>query len=360
MAQWAVTASRIELFEHPTSDKMLIGKVGEFQVCVAKANNYKEGDIVIFAPERAELPDSLKVNYVNSETGLSYLIGPKSNRVKAIRLRGEASEGVTIPTEWVLENFPQFTTVTDIPLDIDLSGLFGISKYEPPIPTEMAGVVTNFDGFDFDPGFIKHDVEQFRLYSKDFIPDEPVVLTEKIHGTSINILKNKSDQFAVTSKGYGARGLMIEESQSNLYWRAFDNCGLRPVLINNFPNVDVQLVGEAIPAQGGFTYGQTTPTIRVFRLIVNGDEVGLDILRSSPSMEEIFDLWVPIVYEGLFDPAVLIPYAEGKELVSGNSLHIREGVVVRPLIPRRVKRGSFDLQVKLLNTKYKPKDDDLS
>lgn len=279
MAEWKVVASRIELFEHPNSDKMLIGKVGPFQVCVAKSNEYVDGTIVVFAPERAELPDSLKINYTNSETGLSYLIGPKSNRVKAIRLRGELSEGVTIPVEWVLENFPQFKTVDDIPLDVDLSSLFGITKYEPPIPQDMAGIVANFDGF-FDTEFVKHDVEQFRLYSKEFVVGEPVILTEKIHGTSINILKNKAGNFAVTSKGYGVKGQVIEESNSNLYWRAFKNTNLSDALLTNFAGLDLQLVGEAIPAQGGFTYGQTQPTVRFFRVLVDGEDLSLEDRKS--------------------------------------------------------------------------------
>lgn len=359
MAQWEVIASKIELLSHPNSDNMLIGKVGMFQVVVAKSNGYKDGDVIIFAPERAELPDSLKGNYVNSQTGISYLVGPRNNRVKQVRLRGELSEGVTIPAEWVLENFPQWRTINDIPLDTDLSQILGITKYEPPIPASMGGIVKGLDGIDFGAPFIKHDVEQFRLHSREFVEGEPVVLTEKVHGSQINIIKNVANVFAVTSKGFGSKGLVIEESPTNLYWIAFNNCGIRNLLAEKLDGRDVQLVGEVVPCQGGFTYGQQKPTIRFFRIVIGGQEITRQQLEQL-GLQFLAGLWVPVIYEGPFVIDDLIPYAEGKEQVSGKELHIREGVVVRPSIPRRAMRGSFDLQLKLINSKYKAKDDDLS
>ena len=66
-------------------------------------------------------------------------------------------------------------------------------------------------------------------------------------------------------------------------------------------------------------------------------------------------------------PFEVIPYCEssivaaskGMEGVSGNKLHIKEGVVVEPIYPRQSRSGK-ELIVKVINPKYKGDDDDMS
>jgi len=44
---------------------------------------------------------------------------------------------------------------------------------------------------------------------------------------------------------------------------------------------------------------------------------------------------VPVLYRGPFSKKVAEEYTNGKETVSGKKLHIREGIVIRPVIERR-------------------------
>jgi hypothetical protein len=47
----------------------------------------------------------------------------------------------------------------------------------------------------------------------------------------------------------------------------------------------------------------------------------------------------------------IVDLCKGKELVSGKSLHIREGVVLRPYIDRYAKDGT-KLRLKIINPAY--------
>lgn len=216
MAIWEVNASKIELLPHPNADRMQIGRVGKFQLVVGKGQ-YESGDIIVFAPERAILPESLKGEYVNSETGISYLSGSEQNRVKQVRLRGELSEGVTIPISWVLEQVPEWNSVSDIPLDVDLSEKLGISKYQPAIPYNMAGVINSFDSVNFGSRSAHHDVEQFRLFADEFLENEEVICSEKIHGCL-------SEETIVDTFEFGPMKIseIVQNNMCNIHVKSFD------------------------------------------------------------------------------------------------------------------------------------------
>jgi len=164
MSTWKVSKEKIELFVHPNADALELGKVGSYQVVVQKGL-YESGDEVIFAPEKSVLTGQVKSEFEN------YLAGPEKDRVKAVRLRGEISSGIIIPKHLV-PGFEMFN------LGEDVSEKLGITKYEPPIPTQLAGKVKSFDM----PFIGNHDCEHANVYVNDLIKGERVVITEKVHG----------------------------------------------------------------------------------------------------------------------------------------------------------------------------------
>lgn len=366
MAIWSVFKTKISLLPHPNADRMEICRCDLNQLVVGKGQ-YKDGDIIVFAPERAMLPDDLKGDYVNQDTGISYLSGPENNRVKQIRLRGELSEGITINLDWVLSKVPEWKTVEDIPLNVDISEKLGISKYSPPIPFNMGGIVKHNDSLNFSSSIAHHDVEQFRLFADEFSKEENCVVSEKCHGSQCNVFFSKTGEIGVSSKGMNGKDLILERSESNLYWQALENSNLinyikceilEPESID-LKNHDVQLVGEVIPCQKNFSYGQEKPTIKLFRLRIDGREYSISEIEKMFSEQFLKDHWVPILYRGKFDPEVFASLSGGNETVSGKGLHIREGIVISPEIPRVARRG-FPLMLKWLNSKYKSTDEDLS
>lgn len=353
MAIWKVSAERAEIFPHPNSDRMDLCKVGMFQLVVAKTNGYQTGDVIIFAPARALLPKDLRGNYVNSETGQSYLGGVDHDRVTSIRLRGELSEGITIRPDYVLDKLG-LTSVEQLEIGKDIAAELGISKYEPPLPAGFAGELQRLE---LDGPFRHHDVEQFGIFGGELVPGEEVVATEKIHGSQANIFFAKDGAIHVTSKGLASKGLTILEDARNIYWRALRNCELPKRVSEAYPNRQVQVFGEAFPAQGAaWSYGAdgNRPQLRIFRLVVDGVEVP----RQDAALG-LQALWVPVIYSGPLDEAAVRALARGKEQVSGKELHIREGVVVTPLVPRNSREG-WNLALKLISDKFKGGDDDIS
>ena len=80
-------------------------------------------------------------------------------------------------------------------------------------------------------------------------------------------------------------------------------------------------------------------------------------------LSDILDnLTVPFFGEFAFSKNNIQKYislAEGKETVSGKELHIKEGVVIAPAIPRKGKDGGW-VSMKILNSKYKNTGEELS
>ena len=58
MADFKVSAERIELFDHPNAERLQVAKVGMFSLVVGKGQ-YQDGDVVVFAPKRAILPEEI-------------------------------------------------------------------------------------------------------------------------------------------------------------------------------------------------------------------------------------------------------------------------------------------------------------
>lgn len=143
MSNWKVSKEKIQLFSHPNADQLQIGKVGAYQVVVQKGL-YKDGDEVIFAPEKSILTGNLKEEYGK------YLSGPSKDRVKSVRLRGEVSCGIIIPNDLIPSDFD----INTAKIGEDVSESFGITKYEPPIPQSLAGQVKRYHNFTFLYNFL--------------------------------------------------------------------------------------------------------------------------------------------------------------------------------------------------------------
>lgn len=362
MSTWKVSKEKIELFVHPNADALELGKVGSYQVVVQKGL-YESGDEVVFAPEKSVLTGQIKSEFEN------YLAGSDKDRVKAVRLRGEISSGIIIPKHLV----PGFEIFN---LGEDISDKLGITKYEPPIPTQLAGKVKSFDM----PFIGNHDCEHANVYVNDLIKGERVVITEKVHGSQFILAHEiETDKTIVSSKGMLKSGLSIEESDDNTYWIATKNDDIVGRITRNFDSGVIQVFGEVIPVQKGYNYGQTKPTVRIFDVRVNGDSIPYDKVPN-----EFSEIWVPVIYDGTLNleekevliyedrergirkvridnilPKDVVNLCKGKELVSGNSVHIREGVVIRPYVDRNAKDGT-KLRLKVINPAYKETGEEIN
>lgn len=365
MADWKVSVEEVEIFEHPNADKMEIARVGMYGLVVGKGQ-YITGDKVIFVPKRSIIPPHFRDLFENAETGQTYLKG--GHTVKSVRLRGELSEGVTIPFNRV-RHILGVNSINDIPLEEDISEKLGIEEFTVYVPPQFVGKWSTTTATSFS----RHDCENIRLYTNEFTEDEEIFAMEKIHGSQINVMFFPDGHIELSSKGIIGKGFIIDEEEGNVYWKALKNSGMIDIVQKTFPNRFVQMMGEVVPVQSGFDYGFSSekPDILFFRLEVERERIGAKEVREK--YPEIFSKWVPIIYEGPFNVDKLFEIAnyeviDGKkvkrmESVSGKRKHIAEGIVVEPVIPRLSNKGHFPLITKIISDAYAKKhetDDDIS
>lgn len=354
MSTFKVSKEKIEVFPHYNAEKLSLAKIGSFQ-CVTQKGLYNGGESVVFAPEKSILTGLLEQEYKN------YLTGPDKNRVKAVTLRGELSCGIIIPDELVFKITGKH--IDELSENEDLSQTLGISQYIPKVPSDMSGEIEAITEYEFKTN---HDVEQFGVYASEFVEGERVVATEKLHGSQfVGYCKlDASGKVAakwVSSKGQSSKGFSIIENESNFYWKSAKNIDLWNLISKSYTNpyqekTIVQIFGEAIPCQGkDWSYGQTEPTLRIFKVVVNGNTIPYSMVVTP-----LKDYWVPILYDGLYtDIPKIRELAKGNECVSGKSLHIKEGLVLTPFEDRRAKDGTR-LLVKMINPAYKETGEELN
>ncbi|WEB43171.1 RNA ligase (ATP) [Streptomyces yunnanensis] len=330
MSTLRVTVEELTVHEHPNADALELAQVGLYRAVVAKGA-YRTGDFAVYIPEQAVLPEGLL-----AELGLTgRLAGAAANRVKAIRLRGELSQGIVCR--------PRALTGVDLARahrdGTDLAAELGIVKWVPPVPISMSGDVEPAP--DLLPWI---DIENLKRYPTAFPEGEPVAITEKVHGTACSLTYHAGDdRIQVTSKGLGAQRLALAEAPGNLYWRAVHGHGL--------PKVAAELAGELGASRVGIfgeVYGdgvqdlgygtdgrRGVPGYAVFDIAVaDGDGVRwLDPQELTRVLDGRLPV-VPTLFSGPYEAQRVRELAEGRETVSGRAVHLREGVVVRPLSGR--------------------------
>jgi RNA ligase (TIGR02306 family) len=152
----------ITILPHPNAEKLELAQVADYR-CVVGKDLYKTGDLVAYIPEAAVIAeDQLQFfGYWNEEQGKGLLAGSKGDRVKAVKLRGEVSQGLVFPVNKIAMYLGQ--PDREFAVGDDVAGLLGIVKYEPPIPVGMAGEVYNA-GSSLT---VDYDIENLKKYPMD-------------------------------------------------------------------------------------------------------------------------------------------------------------------------------------------------
>lgn len=327
MSTLRVTAERLTILPHPNADALELAKVGLFHAVVPKGA-YRTGEWALYIPEQAILPEDLI-----DELGLTgRLAGSKADRVKTVRLRGQVSQGIVCrPTRLADRDLAaEHEAGTDFADDL------GVTKWVPEVPIHMSGDVLSA------PDLLRWiEIENVKRHPDVFVPGEPVVATEKIHGTAcLYTLVADTDEEFVSSKGQGGRSLALVDDGENLYWRSVRAHAVGAAaraLARRFGARRVGVFGEVFGAGvQDLKYGETAhgdrPGYAVFdiALDVDGERVWLDAVDLRDVLTEVGLPAVPVLYEGPYDEKALFEAADGKETWSGKGTNIREGLVVRP------------------------------
>ncbi|MEU2425426.1 RNA ligase (ATP) [Streptomyces sp. NPDC007851] len=327
MSTLRVTAEVLTVHEHPNADALELAQVGLYRAVVAKGA-YRTGEAAVYIPEQSVLPAGLI-----EELGLTgRLAGSGSDRVRAVRLRGELSQGIVCRPK-ALADMDLARAAAE---GTDFAEVLGITKWVPPVPPTMDGEV------EPAPGLMPWvDIENIQRYPGIFEPGEPVVLTEKIHGSAclLTYLADE-DRVHVSSKGFGARSLALKEDPRNLYWRAVLAHGVAGTAARLAARLGARRVGIFGEVYGAgvqdLAYGADG---RRESLGYAAFDVSAEIdgtvrwLDAAEFLAGELPL-VPRLFEGPYDIERVLEIATGRETVSGRGLHLREGVVIRPAVER--------------------------
>ena len=341
MASFAVEVHKVKIEPHNGADALELAVIGSYK-SVVKKDQFKDGDLVAYIPEASIVP-----NEILKEMGLDgRLHGPNKNRVKAIKLRGVVSQGLIYPAK------PEWTEGQDVTESMN------IVKYEPPIPVQFAGEIGSSDVN------LQYDIENFKKYPDALINGEEVVMTEKIHGTffciglSSDIEPENKDllhgHFIVSSKGLIKKGIFLKDNErnaNNTYIRTAKKFDLGNKLLDIlFRLTDAgqiqgdlkgtiwlmgEVYGRSVQKNSGIE-GYDIPegelAFRAFDIKLGDKYLDYDLFKAMCNTVELET--VPLIYRGEFSREKLLELTKGTETVSGKSLHIREGVVVKPVVER--------------------------
>lgn len=329
MSTLRVTAETLTVHEHPNADALELAQIGLYRAVVAKGA-YRTSDVAIYIPEQAVLPLALV-----DELGLTgRLAGKASDRVKAVRLRGELSQGLVCRPK-ALDGVDLVRAAAE---GTDFAEPLGIVKWAPPVPPTMSGDVESAP--DLLPWV---EIENLHRFPDVFAPGEPVVLTEKLHGTACLVTHlADQDRTLVSSKGFGAKGLALREDPRNLYWRAVLGHGIPAVAARLAERLGARRVGLF-----GEVYGAGVQDLAYGANARVEDGLGFALFDLCAEIDgrvrwldpaEVLEPGelplVPRLYSGPYDLDTVLALASGRETVSGRELHLREGVVIRAATER--------------------------
>lgn len=170
------TIEQIEKIEdHPNAEKLEIAFVRGYQ-CIVPIGVWNTGDKCVLIQPDTVLPDSEWAEFYK-----------RSNRVKAIRLRGVWSFGIV--------ESPEKLGVSEYAVGSEVGEVLGINKYELPEPQNLDA---KQNGLPFS--IPKTDEERYQnLRSLPF--GERVVITQKIDGQSATYYY-KDGEFGVTGRRF--------------------------------------------------------------------------------------------------------------------------------------------------------------
>jgi RNA ligase (TIGR02306 family) len=315
VSTFKVEVVRVRLEPHPNADRLELAKVRGWQCCVVKGQ-FQEGGLGIYIPVDAVLPEAL----IDS-------LGIRKNyhkRLRTIKLRGMVSQGLLISAG------PDNTEGQDV------TEALGITKYDPPIPVHMAGIVRPEHAC-----FRKYtDIENWKNFPDLLRPGEEVIVTEKVHGTNFRAGKFDGELHV------GSHRLSLMEDPDNLYWRAAALLGLKERLAEG------EILYAEIYGQGvqDLTYGKKPGQLGVIVFDIIRDNRYLDCAAFAERLAQSGwqDLAAPILYRGPWSSDILKLAAGDSVLCPGQ---IREGVVIRPAVERFDPRTGRVI-LKALNDDY--------
>lgn len=327
MSSLIVEVVRIgEVEAHPNADRLEMVTVKGWN-CVVGKGQFKTGDLAIYVPIDAVLPAWMIDKYE-----LEYL--KKGERVRTVRLRGSISQGLLLtPPEGA---FREGENVAE---------RLGITKWEPPVQTFTRGPsVGKPNRLRPNPNFSRYtDIENVKNFPSVFKPGDPVVVTEKIHGTNFRCgwverptkdLWNrlKAWLFGEYEWVVGSHNVQLTLTTpkhakfygGNVYHEIAHRYNLK-ILLRQGEIIYGEIYGDKIQ---DLTYGKKNGEIDVVFFDLKRGDRYLNWADFRDACENRDLPMAPVLYEGEYKDGLLAEYTDGPSILASGK-HMREGVVVK-------------------------------
>lgn len=232
------------------------------------------------------------------------------------------------------------STATRWPVGTDVREHYGIGKYRPPV---------KFSAGDSEPNhplFQRYtDIENLRNFPEILAPGEEVVVSEKIHGTNGRIGWVEGELLA-GSHGLQRKRPEPEEMATNTYWF--------PATLEPVRNLldELKQLGHGVAILYGEIYGSRVQSLHygkrdglgyaAFDILVGEHFLSYDDFVALCQRHGVDT--APILERGPFSLERVATLSGGKTTLSDQ--HIREGVVVKPVVER------FDPKIGRVILKY--------
>jgi RNA ligase (TIGR02306 family) len=327
----------VTLEPHENADALSIVRVWGYTV-VVKTSDWTGVEKAVYCVPDSMLPNTEPFAWL-FEKNTRYDINDQGQAVKnktdgayvritAIKLRGIYSHGLLIPA-------PEGAKIGD-----DLADQLGIRRYEPVV---LAG---GEDDTRPPAGICPvYDVDSLRRYPHVFRQGEHVVVSEKING------ENGRWTFQNGQMHAGSHTRWKKQDPTNTWWRALTAHPEIEAFLRDYPNLIVY--GEVYGHVGGWDYGVPPGEVRIAIFDIFDACVDMGWVPHHQALHLMREYKLPQV------PRVsdMLPYqfeelerlAEGQTLTGGD--HIREGIVVKPLV-ERCHEEIGRVQLKLVSNAY--------
>jgi len=345
-----VSVDRIEA--HPNADRLEIAHVSGWNVIVRKGA-LQPGQLAVYFPIDSVLPQDLEDDLFPPDSKIKL----SKSRIKTIKLRGAISQGMLVP------DYDAVIAVRAgvVTLGQDLTNILGVTHYEPPMTQGVlsAGKAAK-KKHPFFPEYTK--ISHFKNYPHLFEEGEPVIVTEKIHGTNFRAgwvptasntwwrkIKKFFKMLPEWEFVFGSHRVNIVHQHRyngfypvNVYQEAVE----KYALMRRIPKGYIlygEIYGDGI--QKGYHYGLPSGERRlaIFDVLVTKHDLSQEYLSwdGVVYMSEHTNIpTVPLLYRGEYKEALRVLWEQGPSLIGWTPDHEivnnepaqphREGCVIKP------------------------------
>ena len=237
----------------PNADSIEVAVVDGWECVIKKNEGFKAGDSVVYIEIDSIVPDKPEFEFLRD----------RKFRVRTIRLRGQVSQGLVLPTSILPKKYP---------LDADVTEVLGIKKYDPQAEQEAMMLTTNKEASNpiikwllrfgwfrklyikpkkggFPAWIVKTDEERIQNKTRMFEIEKALgtvfSVTEKVDGQSVTFFLERfglTDEFGVCS-----RNLRLFKPDTSSYWTTASQLNIKDVLKSIIGNEKrVVLQGEIL------------------------------------------------------------------------------------------------------------------